>query len=136
ERNPEPALLAAMSSPPKRTSPSTMKGLPSVGLTRRMQPVAAQGLLPNGSFEDGDPPAAWRAYPGGSLTKGDAHRGGRCVSGVARRRSVVWQSDSAGINPQTDYRLEGWIRCPKGEGQLETELTSAVGTLLRRLATP
>src|SRR6185369_4448450 len=37
---------------------------------------------------------------------------------------------------KTDYRLEGWLRCPKGEGQLQVELTDAAGKLLRRIATP
>src|SRR5437867_3156820 len=108
-------LAAPMNSQRKGMSPSTLAGLLLVGLACQIQLVAAQGLLPNGSLEDGDPPAAWRPYPGGSRTKGEAHRGVRSVSGLARRRGVVWQSDSAAINPQSDYRLEGWIRCPKGE---------------------
>lgn len=67
---------------------------------------------------------------------GDAHQGVRCVSGETKRRGVVWESDSAPISPQTDYRLEGWIRCPTGEGRLDLELTEANGKFLRRLSTP
>src|SRR6185295_13781931 len=32
--------------------------------------------------------------------------------------------------------LEGWIRCPAGEGRLDVELTDATGKVLRRFSTP
>ena len=58
------------------------------------------------------------------------------ASGTAKRRSIVWESDAAVLIPQTDYRTEGWIRCPKGEGQLELELRNSRGEVLHQLATP
>jgi len=93
-------------------------------------------LIPNGSFEEGGFPIGWRARPGGTATRGDAYRGDRSVTGIARRYSVVWESDSLAINPHTYYRLEGWIRCPKGEGRLEVELSDAAGKVLGQFATP
>lgn len=106
------------------------------GLAAHAQPAAAQSLLPNGSFEQGDPPADWQAQAGGAITKGDAHRGERSAGGETTRRGVVWESAAGVITPQVDYRLEGWIRCPDGEGQLEVELSDAAGKSLRRLSAP
>lgn len=94
----------------------------------------AQSLITNGSFEEGESPAGWRAREGGTGTKGNARHGERSVTGTARRRIGVWESDSVAVTAATDYRLEGWIRCPKGEGGLEVELTDATGRSLRRFA--
>ncbi len=96
----------------------------------------AQSLMTNGSFEEGESPAGWRAREGGTVTKGNARHGERSLSGTARRRSGVWESDSMAITPKADYRLDGWIRCQKGEGGLEVELSDAAGRSLRRLAAP
>ena len=102
----------------------------------RVETAGAQSLLANGSFEDGGLPTGWRARAGGEVTRGDAHRGEGCVSGNTKHRGVVWESDSTTISPQADYRMEGWIRCPNGEGQLKVELTDASGKFLCRFVTP
>ena len=104
------------------------------GMATHAQPTAAQLLLPNGSFEQGAPPVGWHALGGGAVSKRDAHSGERSVCGEVTRRSVVWQSDPAAISPNTEYRLEGWIRCPNGEGQLEVELRDVAGKPLRRVS--
>src|SRR2546430_10119991 len=76
--------------------------------------VCAQNLLPNGSFEDGAlSPAGWNARPEGTVKTNNAHSGRYSVSGSTRRRAIVWESDTVTMNPQTDYRLEGWIRWSK-----------------------
>src|SRR5207247_7392637 len=126
----------AMNSSYRQLRLASLSGLLLLWLASQLQPGAAQSLLPNGSFEEGEPPTGWRAHPGGTVAKGDAHRGERRVSGASSRRSVVWESDSAAISPQTDHRLEGWIRCPKGEGQLDVELTDVRGKVLSRFSTP
>ena len=93
-------------------------------------------MLTNRSFEAGALPTGWFARPGGGVTMGEAHLGVRSVRGDTKRRSVVWESAFARLTPQSDYRLEGWIRCPNGEGRVEAELTDADGKVLRRITTP
>lgn len=96
----------------------------------------APAALPDGSFETGESPAGWHARAGGTVLTGSAHGGERSVTGAARQSSIVWQSDPVSLNPQNDCRLDGWIRCPSGEGGLEVELLDAAGNVLRRVATP
>lgn len=105
-------------------------------LACHLQIAGAQSVLTNGSFEDGGLPTGWFARPGGGVMLGDAHHGVRKVNGETKRRRVVWESRFARLTPQCDYRLEGWIRCPNGEGRVEAELTAADGKFLRRITTP
>ena len=102
----------------------------------QIQPVAAQSLIPDGSLEVGGPPNGSPAHAGGMITNGSAHRGERFMRGVAAPGSVVWECDATPIASQTDYRAEGWIRCPNGEGQLRVELSDGTGIVLSRFATP
>lgn len=105
-------------------------------LAAHAQSAAAPSSLPNGSFEAGALPTGWYARTGGGVTMGDAHHGVRSVSGIGKRRSVVWESEFLVLTPQTDYRLEGWIRCPTGEGRLAVELTDATGKVLHQVSAP
>ena len=107
-----------------------------VRLASDLPPVTAQSLLPNGSFEAGDSPVHWRANAGGTLRKGNAFHGERCVSGKRTRLGVVWESDAIILGPQTDYRLEGWMRSATGEGRLELALMDAAGKVVRQVTTP
>ena len=128
--------LLPMDSPREKSPLKAVTRLLLLALALDVQTVGAQSVFPNGSFEEGGPPTGWRARVGGTMTRGDAHHGERSVSGIAQRRSVVWESEPAAISPQTDYRAEGWIRCPAGEGRLDVELINDAGKFLRRCATP
>ncbi|PYI82136.1 MAG: hypothetical protein DME26_18620, partial [Verrucomicrobia bacterium] len=97
----------------------------------------AQSVLPNGSFEDGhDAPTGWHALAGGTIRTGQAHHGQRFLHGKSSRGAVLWESDRIGLRPQRDYRLEGWIRCAKGEARLSIELVDAAGRAAGRVETP
>ena len=98
--------------------------------------LIAQNLLPNGSFELGDnSPTGWQASEGARVTTDAAHQGKRSVSGTAKRRGSVWESDPIALNSQTDYRLDGWIRSSDGEASLVLRLTDTAGKRVRNVST-
>ena len=94
-------------------------------------------LLPNGSFEAGrTTPAGWRIRAGGEWATGEAHHGRRYLSGRSAKDDVVVESDIVVLQPKTDYRLQGWLRCSKGEGRLGVDLLDKQGRIVRRQQAP
>ncbi|MSS70542.1 MAG: hypothetical protein EXS64_03535 [Candidatus Latescibacteria bacterium] len=97
----------------------------------------AQMLLQNGSFEQGEGvPSGWKALEGGTWATGDAHRGKRHLRGETKKGRVVWESDPVSLQPETDYRVEGWVRCPSGEGRLGVDLLDARGQVIGQAEVP
>lgn len=79
--------------------------------------------LGNGSFEDGQTsPSGWILSLSGSWASGDAHSGRRFLRGRTTQPQVVGVSESIPVEPDTDYRLAGWLRVDHGKGMLRVEL--------------
>lgn len=98
---------------------------------------AAQPVLPNSSFEDGlHAPSGWRALEGGTIRIGAAHSGQRSLHGKSRSGASVWRSDPVRLQPRRDYRLEGWLRCAKGEARVGLDLTDETDRVLTRVEAP
>jgi hypothetical protein len=105
----------------------------------------AQGDLVNPSFEEGQTaPTGWRARErGGSWRTGTAHSGNRYLSGRLPRGGRVWESELIAVQPQTDYRLEGWLRCSGEEARFRgsetkigVDLLNERGQVVRFVDTP
>lgn len=95
------------------------------------QAGGAQVLIQNGSFEQGETsPAGWKAQEGGTWASGDAHRGQRFLQGEGKRLRTVWEGGEILLQPGTDYRVEGWVRSPAGEGRLGVDLLDAQGRVI------
>src|SRR5438552_2228073 len=98
--------------------------------------LEAQSLVP-GTFELGqESPTGWHRRAAGSWAKGTARRGMRHLRGQSLQGEVAWESQVVGVQPATDYRLEGWIRCPAGEAHLSLEFVDEKGHVVRRGVTP
>lgn len=96
-----------------------------------------QVLIQNGSFEQGEgSPKGWKALEGGTWVTGDARRGQRHLRGEGKRLRAVWESEAVPVQPQTDYRVEGWIRCPSGEGRIGVDLLDAQGKVIGEAEAP
>ncbi len=94
-------------------------------------------LLPNGSFEEGQTtPTSWRIRAGCEWASGEAHHGKRYLSGRSAKDRVVAESESLALQPKTDYRLHGWLRCPNGEGRLGVDLLNQQGQIVRQQQSP
>jgi hypothetical protein len=97
---------------------------------------STQALLGNGSFEAGqDAPVGWHRQSGGRWEPDSPHRGKR-IARVEAAEAHGWESDSVSLSPDTDYRLEGWLRAAAGEARLGVDLLDADGRLLRSVAAP
>lgn len=107
----------------------------------------AQELLPNGSFEEGQrTPTGWRTPATGDWNAGEAHSGRRFVSARSKHEEVVWESESIQLQPQTDYRLSGWIRARvdaarrvvgwNNQVRLGVDLLSEAGQVIRHAQSP
>ena len=103
-----------------------------------LRPTASRAnvLLINGSFEEGkDAPLGWNTQQSGRWESGTAHRGKR----FARINSATehgWESERVPLSPETDYRIEGWVRVANGEARLDVDLLDANGQLVRTVASP
>jgi hypothetical protein len=94
-------------------------------------------VLTNGSFEEGQiTPTGWHPRAAGKWETGDARRGERFLSGRSARGGVVWQTDLIAVQPQTDYRLEGWVRCADGRTRIGVDLFDARAQRLPSAHTP
>ncbi|MBI3836524.1 MAG: glycoside hydrolase family 9 protein [Planctomycetia bacterium] len=108
-----------------------------VGLSRAHGQTPSPPLLGNGSFELGDSaPLAWQSTGAGDWATGTAHRGKRFLRANSAAGEVVWRSDSLSLEPEVDYRLEGWMRSPTGEARLGIDLVDANGTVTRSIEVP
>ena len=97
----------------------------------------AQMLIQNGSFEQGEgAPSGWKALEGGAWASGDARRGQRFVRGEGKRLRTVWEGEKIPVQAETDYRVEGWIRCPSGEGRIGVDLLNAQGKVIGQAEAP
>ncbi|MCS6861730.1 MAG: hypothetical protein NZT92_15595, partial [Abditibacteriales bacterium] len=112
-----------------------------------LRAARAQELLPNGSFEEGQrTPTGWRTPMRGEWNAGAAHSGRRFVSARSKHEEVVWESESVKLQPQTDYRLSGWIRAPvdvarrvvgwNNQVRLGVDLLNELGQVIRHAQTP
>ncbi|MBI2951381.1 hypothetical protein HYY27_04760, partial [bacterium] len=102
-----------------------------------IQPGEAQMLTQNGSFEQGEgAPSGWKALEGGTWASGDARRGQRHLRGEGKRLRAVWESEATPVQAETDYRVEGWIRCPSGEGRIGVDLLDAQGKVIGQAEAP
>src|SRR5262245_21839069 len=82
--------------------------------------AAAQSLIPNGTFEEGESgPADWELRPACSRVGVSPHRGAQHLRGESAAGSVIAVSAEFGLEPEVDYRLEGWLRSPRGQARLE-----------------
>ena len=52
------------------------------------------------------------------------------------RGRARWQSDDLTLVPETDYRLEGWVRSAQGEARLGIDLVDADGRVVQSISTP
>lgn len=96
----------------------------------------AQALLTGGSFEDGqDEPLGWERKARGTWESGTAHRGQRFAR-IDAAEERGWEASTAPLSPDVDYRLEGWICSPTGEGQVGIDLLNASGQVVRSVEAP
>lgn len=99
-------------------------------------PVAGQSLVP-GQFEQGiHAPNGWRKRSNGSWPETGAHRGKRHLRANSGTGAVAWESDPVIVEPASEYRLEGWLRCPAGEAKLTIEFLDDKGQFAKRAETP
>ncbi len=109
----------------------------AVGPSRLHGDAASPPVPGNGSFELGDSaPLAWESTAAGEWAAGTAHRGKRFLRANSAAGEVVWHSDPVTLEPDVDYRLEGWVRSPAGEAQLGLDLVDASGAVARSIEAP
>ncbi|HTM55505.1 MAG TPA: glycoside hydrolase family 9 protein [Pirellulales bacterium] len=87
-----------------------------------------KALVSNGSFESGDrAPDHWTLTGPGAWSKGSARHGQYFVHVASDSPAGQWLSDAVQLSPGTDYRLEGWVRAPKGKAHLELQFLNDKG---------
>src|SRR4051794_12351722 len=80
---------------------------------------ADSSLIANGSFELGDnSPAGWTLTGAGARVEDSAKRGARFVRVEPGSTAGQWLSDPIQLSLGTDYRLEAWVRVPKGTARV------------------
>ncbi|MBI3852647.1 MAG: glycoside hydrolase family 9 protein [Verrucomicrobia bacterium] len=115
----------------------TLSTMLPLALVVQIASLTAEPLLPNGSFESGSvAPESWQLHATGEWTTGEAHSGEHCLSARSTKGDVVWASQNIPLQSQTDYRLDGWLRCRDGQARLNVELLDAAGKVIRVEATP
>src|SRR4029078_751400 len=81
-----------------------------------------KALVSNGSFESGDrAPDHWTLTGPGAWSKGSARNVQYFGQVASDSPAGQWLSDAVQLSPGTDYRLEGWVRAPKGKAHLELQ---------------
>lgn len=94
-------------------------------------------LVANGSFELGAAaPENWKLSGQGEWAKGAGQRGERFVRATSESGKSAWQSDELTLVPETDYRLEGWVRSAHGEASLAIDLLDADGRTVQSTLAP
>ncbi len=95
-------------------------------------------LLANGSFEqEGQAsPPHWQLENGAAWVKHQAHRGKYFLRATSVTALRACQSDPVTLQPNIDYRLEGWIRSADGEARLGLDLLDAGGRVVRSIEAP
>ncbi|MEX0678023.1 MAG: glycoside hydrolase family 9 protein [Pirellulales bacterium] len=100
----------------------------SAAIPKALGQTAPAPPLANGSFEEGpQAPLGWRLTGQAAWSEVGAHRGRRFVATRSPDGARTLESDAFGLVPGSDYRLEGWIRSPRGEGRLGIDLVDADG---------
>jgi hypothetical protein len=98
---------------------------------------ADSSLVANGSFELGDTsPAGWTLSGAGARAEGSAKRGRRFVRVEPGSSPGQWLSDTIQLSPGTGYRLEAWVRVPKGTARVQLQSVNDRNQESKKLAAP